>query len=106
MENTVEDINLKQELIDSYNELTIGEKRVELGREIAELTLITEKMLKEINPEFQMKDLKEFNNLFDSNTSESEYLTGLYEDLIEMKEDIGAVYEVIFNKALEEPNDK
>ena len=32
----------KKELIDSYDQLPIDEKRRELGREIAEMTLITQ----------------------------------------------------------------
>ena len=79
----------KKELIDSYDQLPIDEKRRELGREIAEMTLITQQLIKDIKPDFPVKDMDEFENLFEGTTSESEYLTGLYEDVIELKENLG-----------------
>ena len=84
--------SLRKELISSYDELDLGDKRKELGREIAELTLLTEKLIIDINPAFKPKEMSDYNNLFDTNISEEKYLTGLYEDLLEMKEDISLIY--------------
>lgn len=79
----------RDELINSYDELPISEKRRELGREIAEMTVITQKLLNDLAPNYSVKPMEEFENLFEENTSEDKYLTGLYEDIIELKETIG-----------------
>ena len=79
-----------KDLIGSYAGLTVNEQRRELGREIVELSLVIKKLLIDslggLNKEVS---LEEFDNLFDSNLSESEYLTGLYEDIINFKELLG-----------------
>ena len=84
----------KKELINSYNELSIGDKRKELGREIAELTVVTQKLISDVIPSYQVKETEEFTNLFEENTSESDYLTGLYQDVIELEEAIGTYYNI------------
>ena len=78
-----------KELIESYDALPIEEKRRELGREIAEMTLITQQLIKDIKPDFPVKEMDKFGNLFEGNVSESDYLTGLYEDVVELKENLG-----------------
>ena len=79
------------DLIKSYNELTINEKRRELGREIAELSIVIQKLLSDLSNEISLdeKSIDQFNNLYDGNLSESEYLTGLYEDIVKFKEFLG-----------------
>lgn len=84
-----------QRLIDSYSELSLGDKRRELGREIAELTLTTQKLLADIIPNYQAKPMEDFTNLFEEGTSEEEYLTGLYQDVIELEEVIGSYYNIV-----------
>ena len=78
------------DLISSYAELTVNEKRRELGREIAELSLVIKKLLNDLAGGLNIENsIEEFNNLFDGNLTESEYLTGLYEDIINLKELLG-----------------
>lgn len=78
------------QLIVSFAELSIGEKRRELGREIAELTIVIKKLIADqIGAPLNDNLLNDFNNLYDSNTSEDEYLTGLFEDIIDFKEALG-----------------
>ena len=79
----------KNDLINSYNDLPLDEKRKEIGREIAEITLITQELLTDLNPNYPTKSVDEFNNLFDKNTSESTYLTELYADIVDLKETLG-----------------
>jgi len=85
------------ELIDKYSSLSIGEKRKELGHEISELTFVTEKLLADILPDYELKNVKEFVNLFDENLTEDEYLTGLYGDILELQEAIGTYYDIVTN---------
>lgn len=83
-------INIK-EVINSYDKLEISDKRKELGREISEMTIIIEKILNDITNEeiFTSEVLSEFDNLYNTKITESEYLTGLYEDVLNFKELLG-----------------
>lgn len=80
-----------KEVINSYDKLQISDKRKELGREISEMTIIIQKILNDItNQEIFTSDiLSEFDNLYNSKITESEYLTGLYEDVLNFKELLG-----------------
>lgn len=78
------------ELVNSYNSLSIAEKRRELGREIAELSIVIKQLLSnQTGIELKEEVLKEYENLYNNAISESEYFTGLYEDVINLKEDLG-----------------
>ena len=79
-------------LIEGYKELSTGDKRKELGREITRMTTITEKLLYDLNPEYNYKPADEYVNLFEENTSEDDYLTGLYEDVMYLSERVAMYY--------------
>lgn len=83
-------VNVK-DLINSYDLLNISDKRKELGREIEEVTLVIQKLLTDVTAQdlFSDKNLNEFNNLYNGLTPEGEYLTGLYEDVLNLKELLG-----------------
>ena len=85
----------KEKLVRSYDSLTTSDKRKELGREIAEITIVTEKLLSDINPNYSIKSMDDYNNLFEESTPEDKYLTGLYEDVIELKEELGIYFEKV-----------
>ena len=80
-----------ENLIQSYNELEITDKRKELGREITEISIILKKVLGNMSGISLSNNisLDEFNNLYDGVSSESQYLTGLYEDILNLKELLG-----------------
>lgn len=79
-----------KDLISSYNELETSDKRKELGREITEMTIVLKKILGDMSSmNLPNVSLEEFNNLYDGYSSESEYLTGLYEDILNFKELLG-----------------
>lgn len=92
----IDRMNNNVELIKSFSNLPISDKRKELGREISELTVVIYKLLADITNVNGIPDMDEFNNLYDSKISEDEYLTGLYEDLINYKELLG----IYLSKAL------
>lgn len=84
-----ENITIK-DLIASYDVLDISDKRKELGRELTEMTVIIKKLLDDLSGiGLQNVSLEEFNNLYEGHSSESEYLTGLYEDILNFKELLG-----------------
>ena len=85
----------KEELINGYNQLALGDKRRELGQEIAELSVVTGKLIADIVPDYKIKEAREFTNLFEEDTTENEYLTGLYQDVIELEEIIGTYYDIV-----------
>lgn len=81
------------ELINSYNDLTINDKRRELGREIAELSIVIKQLISfQTGIPLNESLLNDYNNLYDGNLSENDYLTGLYEDVINLKEDLGLYF--------------
>ena len=85
----------EKNLIEAYNELSLGEKRKELGKEIAELTIVTQKLISDIVPNYQAKTTDEYTNLFDESVDENKYLTGLYQDVIEFKDILATYLEVV-----------
>lgn len=91
------------ELIASYDNLTIAEKRRELGREIAELSIVIKQLLsQQTGIQLNENILNNYKNLYNGNLSESEYLSGLYEDVIDLKEVLGLY---LSKNAFEEYND-
>lgn len=84
-----ENISLRT-LIDSYSLLSVNDKRIELGREIAELSIVIKKLVGDLTGESErLNSIDEYDNLFDGKLSEADYLTGLYEDIIKLKELLG-----------------
>lgn len=82
--------NIINELISSYDKLAINDKRRELGREIAELSIVIKQLISyQTGIPLNESLLNDYNNLYDGNLSENDYLTGLYEDVINLKEDLG-----------------
>ncbi len=79
------------ELVEAYDELDVSAKRKELGFEITELTIVVKKLLADIAGGFpgDIESLEEFENLYSGQTSEEQYLTGLYEDVLNFKEILG-----------------
>ncbi len=82
----------EKDLMEEYIKLSIPDKRKMLGRTIAEMTFMTEKLLKDLNNDYQVKPMEEYDNLFDGNTSEEEYLNGLYEDVLELQDVMGSYF--------------
>ena len=77
----------KKELISSFNEFGVPEKRRELGREISEMNILLIKALSSIGLDVSaVSKVEELFNLIDGTMSESDYLTGLFEDLLNFKE--------------------
>lgn len=89
----------KKDLIESYDKLTISDKRKELGREITEMSMIVQNILNNITSQkvFTDDNITEFYNLYNGTISEADYLTGLYEDIVNFKELFG-IYLDITNK--------
>jgi hypothetical protein len=85
----------EKNLIEAYDELSLGEKRKELGKEIAEVTIVTQKLISDIVPNYQVKSTDEYTNLFDESVDENKYLTGLYQDVIEFKDILATYLEVV-----------
>ncbi len=86
------------DLINSYDKLDVSEKRKELGREIAELSIVFRKLLNDLGGGISMGDdfLEKFSDLYDNKATESEYLTNLYKEIMKIKELIG----IYFNNTL------
>ena len=85
----------EKNLIEAYDELDLGDKRKELGKEIAEATIVVQKLISEIVPNYQAKPTDEYTNLFDESIDENEYLSGLYQDVIEFKDILASYLEIV-----------
>jgi hypothetical protein len=85
----------EKNLIEAYDELSLKDKRKELGKEIAEVTIVTQKLISDIVPNYQAKSTDEYTNLFDESVDENKYLTGLYQDVIEFKDILATYLEVV-----------
>ena len=79
-------IEQREQLVAAYANLSVSDKRKELGRELAEASIMIYKLLSDITGVESMPNMDEFNNLYDGTTSEDVYLSGLYEDFINFKE--------------------
>ncbi len=79
-------IEEREKLVTAYTNLSISDKRKELGRELAEASVMIYNLLSDITDIASVPNMDEFNNLYDGTTSEDVYLSGLYEDFINFKE--------------------
>lgn len=80
-----------------YENLSLVDKRKKLGKEIAEMTYLTEDLIHDLSPTFEVKPIEEYDNLFDANLSEEKYLDGLYEDLLDLQEVMGLYFTTVTN---------
>ena len=85
----------EKDLISAYDELSLEDKRRELGKEIAEATVVVEKLIHDIVPDYIAKGTDEYTNLLDGTTNEDKYLTGLYQDVIEFKDILASYLEIV-----------
>lgn len=96
MNNTDEStITTLQDVITAYDDLEVGDKRKELGIELTELIIVIKKLLNDVSEEgpiLNINSLEEYENLYSATISESEYLTGMYEDLLILKELLGIYF--------------
>ena len=76
----------QKKLIDAYSQLDVSTKRKELGRELAEATVMIYKLLANVTGVNNVPNMDEFNNLYDGTISEDQYLTGFYEDFLNYRE--------------------
>ena len=94
-------MNEKEELIKSYDDLSLDYKREELESEVLEMSLIISELLAELDPNFHRIEYN-FNDLSKSYANEDEYLKSLYSEIIRLKELLGAYYEFVTNMYYDE----
>ena len=77
-----------EDLKREYNKLPTKEKRQELGKEITETMVVLKKLINDSDfaANLDYDNLDEYSNLYQSTTTEDEYLSGLYEDVLNLKE--------------------
>ena len=74
------------ELTQSYYNLSIAQKREEFYKEFYELFMLMGVLIEKKDPNIKLPNLEELDNLKDPNLDENMYMTGLYEDLLVLKE--------------------
>lgn len=84
-----------QDVVSAYDALEVVDKRKELGIELTELTIVVKQLLNDVSeqgPVLNVNSLDEYENLYSGLISEGEYLTGLYEDVLMLKELLGIYF--------------
>lgn len=75
------------ELLDAYNNLTLIQKRKELAEEFTELLGVINKLKEDIGV-LEKIDLNPLKKLYDTNISEDEYISSIYENMLNLKEEL------------------
>lgn len=83
-----------EELINAYKELNIEDKRHELGEEFIEFLGIIHKLRNDLEIPTLLNS-SPVRKLYDVNSSEDEYLTGVYENVLNLKEELAVYLEKI-----------
>ena len=88
------------DVINAYDDLDVSTKRKELGIEISELAIVVKQLLNDLSENgdiFNVNALDDYENLYNGLISEGEYLTGLYEDVLILKELLGIYFDKVLN---------
>ena len=86
---------------ETFQKLTLEEKRVIVGREIAETNFILENILKTIKPNTELTSNTEYDKLMNITLNESDYYDNLYEGILNLEDSIADVVEVVSKPFLE-----
>lgn len=86
---------MENELISAFSQLSLSDKRKAIGRELTETTMMFKTLLSNISEEAVPDNVDEYKNLFDSDLTEDEYLTGYYEDFLYFKNIMSAYLNAI-----------
>ena len=92
----------QEQLISAYDNLSVSEKRKELADEFAELILVVKKLQQDMqinNENYINNDLKK---LYDGFIDESNYLTNLYTNVINLKGELAEYLDKIVDLLYEE----
>ena len=79
-----------EQLINAYNNLDIEDKKVELADEFAEFLGLIQKLRKDVEIN-EPVNLNPIVKLHSKTASEDEYLTSIYENILNLKEEL-AIY--------------
>lgn len=92
----------QEQLISAYDNLSVSEKRKELADEFTELILVVKKLQQDMqinNENYINNDLKK---LYDGVIDESNYLTNLYTNVINLKGELAEYLDKIVDLLYEE----
>lgn len=92
----------QEQIISAYDNLSVSEKRKELANEFTELILVVKKLQQDMqinNENYINNDLKK---LYDGVIDESNYLTNLYTNVINLKGELAEYLDKIVDLLYEE----
>lgn len=91
------------ELLDAYNNLTLIQKRKELAEEFTELLGVINKLKEDIGV-LEKIDLNPLKKLYDTNISEDEYISSIYENMLNLKEELAEYLDKVIDLYYENEN--
>ena len=83
-----------EDLINAYRDLSIEDKRLELVEEFVEFLGIIKKLRNDVEIT-SPTNLDPVKKLYDKDASEDEYLTSIYENILNVKEELSVYLEKI-----------
>ncbi len=89
------------EIINEYKSFSTEEKRKLLSDEVAELVLIIKKLKEDTNLSDEDPNNDILKKLYSSDSSEDEYLVGMYENILKLKEDLGGYLTLVVENIYE-----
>ena len=89
------------EIINEYKSFSTEEKRKLLSDEVAELVLIIKKLKVDTNLSDEDPNNDILKKLYSSDSSEDEYLVGMYENILKLKEDLGGYLTLVVENIYE-----
>ena len=90
-----------ENIIKTYSDFSIEEKRKVLSDEFSELALVIEKMRNDLNIPDSDPENATLKKLYTNDKSEDEYMVSLYENILALKEDIGEYLTVVVDNMYE-----
>ena len=92
----------QEQLISAYDNLSVSEKRKELADEFAELILVVKKLQQDMQINIENYINIDLKKLYDGVIDESNYLTNLYTNVINLKGELAEYLDKIVDLLYEE----
>lgn len=95
-------MNEQDEMVIAYNNLDINQKRKELADEFTELVFMIKKLQNDVGVQNDINTNEDLKKLFDGISNEEKYMTGLYVNILNLKDELGLYLNKIIDLLYEE----
>ena len=95
-------MNEQEQLLEAYSNLDISQKRKQIAEEITELVLVIKKLQKDMQIDSDVDNNTDLKKLYDGIKNEDEYLTILYSNIINIKDELATYLDKVVDILYEE----